>query len=1001
MSARLFLFGSPTVEHGGQLVALPFERRSQLLAFLALKRSWLGRPEVAAMLWPDLEGEPALRNLRKILHRLQSSDWGRDLELQGRSLRFEAETDVSAFELAVRERRIVDALRIYRGELLAGFDDDENESWSSWLHFERDRLRVAWRDAALERLADEIDIAEAIELSTRLLEVDALDEAALRMHICWLDRGGKSAQARQLYREFEARLAQELGLGPGAELRALHDSLGTAVSPKLSNVTPGSDRDESFIGRATELRRIGDLLGQDDCRLLTLLGPGGVGKSRLAGQVIREFGQRFADGAAFIPLEDISSSSELGGRLARELGVGLAGSEEPLVQVLEFLRQRRVLLVLDNFEHLATDASILDRLVKTCAGLKIIATSRVRLAVSSEWLFPLEGLPCPEIEDEDRFDAFDAVRLFIQAARRVEPALVPTMEAAAIVEICRIVEGLPLALELAAAWTRVLSCEEILQELRQGADLLHAVDATHPARHASIDAVFDQSWRLLSAVERDGLSRLSVFRGGFSAEAARAVAGAPLPVLGALADKSLLRKAGARIFMHPLVQQLAAGRLAAADARESTERAHASFYHRLLAQSRRAVEDGDRESLQRVEIEFENCRAAWTWSAAHDDTDALAKSTSTLLQFCDHRGRFEEGLSLMLDALESPFVRNDPRAVPLLLGAVASLEYRLDRYRDAEATAARALAAAGAVDRDTKFSCFNVLGSCCLRLDRYAEAKRHFSKALQVAQANSNAHNAAAMLDNLALVESALGNAEEAQRLSIQSLVEHQRLRDFAGEALCLNNLGDQYMNKKEYDLAGTHFRQGLAICERHGLVSTRGLILYNMVELAQRTGDYESAETNARRAIEVAQSSANRLVLCLLKLQLVQLDIRRGDLASARLDLGSSLGIAIGLGRPYLLLEGVSCFAEILAAQGEVDSARTLLDFAAEHPSMPLQGRNEKRARLTQWPHVPSGAPVSREFDLDELVSRIVVESEIAHGPLIAMLRNRPGDQPRESAAE
>ena len=159
------------------------------------------------------------------------------------------------------------------------------------------------------------------------------------------------------------------------------------------------------------------------------------------------------------------------------------------------------------------------------------------------------------------------MRLFVQAAQRVEPALVPAVEAASIVDICRQVEGLPLALELAAAWTRVLSCDAIAAELRQGTELLHAVDAAHPARHASIEVVFDQSWRLLGAAERDALSRLSVFHGGFSPEAARAVAGAPLPVLGALADKSLLRKEESRIYLHPLVQQLAAARLGESDRR--------------------------------------------------------------------------------------------------------------------------------------------------------------------------------------------------------------------------------------------------------------------------------------------------------------------------------------------------------------------------------------------------------------------------------------------------
>jgi predicted ATPase/DNA-binding SARP family transcriptional activator len=988
MKVRLILFGSPAVEYGGESAVLPFERRTQLLALLAVKRSWLGRAELAAMIWPDLEAERAYRNLRKLLHRVQLLPWACNIEAQSGALRFEAETDVFAFELALREQRIADALTLRRGELLAGFEDDKSEMWSNWLNFERDRLRLAWRDAALNYLATDIDAAEAIELSTRLLDADPLDEAAMRAHMSWLARGGQSALARQAYGEFAERLAEDLGIAPGVELRVLHDALGAKAAPTRSLASPYAIRDDDFIGRAVELRRIGAFLAQDECRLLSLIGPGGVGKSRLAMRAIREFAPRFSDGAAFVPLDDISSSSEIGGRLARELGVDLAGSDEPLVQSMAFLQQRQMLIVLDNFEHLAADTSMLNRLLQACARLKIIVTSRARLAVSGEWLFHVEGLPWPEVEDQDRFEAFDAVRLFLQVARRVQPELDSTLEAAAVVDICRQVEGLPLALELAAAWTRVLSCEAIATELRQGSELLRTVDTAHPARQASMEIVFDRSWRLLSAIERDALSRLSVFRGGFTADAARAITGASLPVLGALTDKSLLRKDGARLFMHPLVQQLAALRLCDSDVRESTERTHALFFHRLLAQSRRAIEDGDREALQRLDIEFENLRIAWAWSVTHDATDAVAKSVLTLMHFCDHRGRFEEGLLMLRDALEPQSAQNDPSVAPLLLGASASLEYRLDHYVNAEATASRALAASRQVDRDTKFRCFNVLGSCSLRLGRHADAKSYFQKALHEAQANTDPHNAAAMLDNLALVETEMGHREEAQRLSTQSLVEHRCLGDFAGEALCLNNLGSQYLGKQEYESAGVHFRQGLAICERHGLVSTRVLILYNLVELAIKTGDYHSAEIHAKPAIDVAEATRNRMVLCMLKFRLVQLDLHRNDLTAARSDLGSALGIAIAVGGPYLLLEGVSCFAEILAAQGEIECARLVLAFAAKHPSMPAQGRDEKLARLAQWSRAASAGPIWPGLELDELVNRVVVETDIAHTPLIATLR-------------
>src|SRR5215207_5029690 len=259
MAVSVFLFGSPTVDYDGKSVALPFERRNQLLVFLALKRAWIVRAELAAMLWPDKQTKLAYTNLRKTLFRLQSA-WAGAIESQGGALRLEVDTDVFAFESALREQRIGDALAIHGGELLAGFEDDASEAWTSWLGFERDRLRVAWRDAALGHLTSDIDSSDGIELSKRLLEADPLDEAALRAHMTWLARSGQTARARQVYREFVARLKDDLGLAPGAELRALHDSIGSAVwsSTPVTSLTKPIDTD--FVGRTVELRRIGALL---------------------------------------------------------------------------------------------------------------------------------------------------------------------------------------------------------------------------------------------------------------------------------------------------------------------------------------------------------------------------------------------------------------------------------------------------------------------------------------------------------------------------------------------------------------------------------------------------------------------------------------------------------------------------------------------------------------------------------------------------------------------
>jgi predicted ATPase/DNA-binding SARP family transcriptional activator len=986
----MHLFGSPRIVCDGESFVLPFERRSQLLVLLALKRSWVSRLEIAAMLWPEQPDKLAHANLRKTLFRLQSVPWARRIEIQGNAVRLESGTDVFDFESALREQRIADALSLRRGELLVGFDDDGNEAWSNWLSFERERTRAAWRGAALERLGGGIEPAEGIELSARLLDADALDEAALRAHMLWLANSGQSAGARHAYQAFAERLALDLGLDPGTELRALHESLGASPAHRESAPRAASPApDDGFVGRTTELRRIAELLAQDDCRLLCLIGPGGAGKTRLAQRLIQQQALLGSGGAAFVALEDAVVASELGARIAREIGVDLRGTAEPLDQVIEFLRERHMLIVLDNFEQLAPAALILERLLRSCARLKIVVTSRVRLAVRAEWLFPVEGLPCPEMEDQDHIDAFDAVRLFVRAARRVAPALDPVAEAGAIGDICRQVEGLPLALELAAAWTRVLSCDAIAADLRHGTELLRAVDATHAPRHASIEFVFDQSWRLLTAIERDVLARLSVFRGGFSVEAARAVAGASLPVLGALADKSLLRKDDARIFLHPLVLQMSALRLGEGQVRASTEAAHARYFHRLLAQRRRGFETGDREALQQVASEFENCRIAWHWSVAHEALDLLATSAPSLLRYCDERGQFEEGLVLLTAALESTRAAAAPKLRAQLLRAVAHLEFRLDRYSAAEATAEQGLAQARtARDLATKARCLNVLGSCCLMQDRHRDARRFFKQALRQAQASSDHRNAAAMMDNLALVEGALGHSVEAVRLSTESLALYQRLGDVADEALCLNNLGSLHMDSREFVLAGIHLRAGLVLCDRHGLVSTRGLILTNLTECAIKSDDCDAARSYARQALDFAQAGGHRSLVAQVKLYCVLLDLRRSDQVAARSDLEAAMRIAIEINRPSQQLVGVSCFAQILAAQGEWACARLVMAFAADHPLMSAPGRDDARLRLAKWRTEAGPEPAWTGPELGELTQRIVAETALAHAPLITLLR-------------
>lgn len=996
-ATRLLLLGSPAVVHAGATHALPVERRGQLAALLALRQGWVPRAELAALLWPEHPSALAFTNLRKALHRLQALPWAAAIESQGGALRFAAETDVQGFEAALREQAAPAALAAYRGELLAGFDDGQSEGWTQWLRFERDRLRTAWRSAALAALADgtTLDGADALALSARLLEADPLDEAALRAHVAALLRHGQAGAARQAWQRFADSLSQELGLAPSAELLALRDSLGGPAPPPAAAAAPPSPgalqvADEGFIGRSIELRRIADLLARPECRLLCLVGPGGVGKTRLARRAAHALAPSFAAGSAFVALEDVDTPAHFAQRLAQQAGVARQrGGADALAQAIAAWQDQQLLLVLDNFEPLAEHAGpLLERLLHGCPQLKLLVTSRVRLTVADEWSMPLEGLPCPDLEDEDRAESFDAVRLFVDKALRIAPEFSPAAERAAIVDICRQVEGLPLALELAASWVRVLPCAGIAGELRRGTELLQARDGAHPARHASIEVVFEHSWSRLSPAEREVLARLAVFQGGFTVEAARAVASASLPVLGALADKSLLARSGPRMRLHPLVQQLAALRLGDGPARQATEAAHAGYFLRWLEQHKTGAEDGKRAALEAIDADHDNCRRAWRTLTREGRADALRRMARTLLSHFDYRGRAEEGAAWLRETIDSPLCQADTTLRALLLAQAAHLAYRTGRFEEASASARQALSATRPRhDLDARMQALTVLASCALQQGHLPEARRHYKQALAIAPAHALAHNTAATLDNLALVEKRLGHYEESLRLSTESLAQHRHLGDVAGVALCLNNLANLHLLMQDNEAARDHLLEALALCDGEGLTGTLAYVLSTLTEVAMKTGDPEGAERYAARAAEVCAGTGNRPVGGYVALQRARLAVRRGDLATARGTLATGTEAALALGIPTLVAQALLTFAELLDAQLQPAAARRVLAFAVAHPSITTMDRDELRTEWARRVQPGQADPPWPGMALEELLRRVVGERGQAHEALVGAL--------------
>lgn len=793
--------------------------------------------------------------------------------------------------------------------------------------------------------------------------IDALTEREREILAC-IARGLSNQEiADQLFislktvKWYNTQIFEKLGVKNRREAVQRAEALGL-LHPHLpqpaTSMTAFPAETTPFVGRERELNEIAKLLVNSSTPLVTILGIGGMGKTRLAIKAAERSRPHFSDGVYLVPLAALQAADRLVPTIAEHIHLPIqADVTDPRHKLLEYLQNRKLLLVLDNFEHLLDGAALLSEILDTAPGIKLLVTSRERLNLRGESIFALTGMPYADSPfDESALDS-DAVRLFLQSARRLRPDFtLHDGDLQHVLDICDFVEGMPLAVELAAGWSDVLTLEEIASTLCQNIDLLQTELRDIPERHRSIRATFYYSWARLTPQEQDAFMRLSVFRGGLTKEAAQAVASTDLLTLRKLVNKALLHvNTGGRYSLHELLRQYAEELLTQSGAAEAARERHAQYYADLLEQQWQPLRGFDAAAARAariIEADFDNVVAAWLHLIEQRQFDLLERAANSLWRFTGSYGRIHEGIDLF------------NKAVDAINGETASTAHRL-LAAHLEARVA----------------------DLYLSVDT-AKGQQLADDALKILQECGPS-------EYLLMASKTLGYAYHK---GIDPVLAEQSLTEAYQVALQLGNeleiaevtqlLGLLKLEYGHHEAAAHYGREALNIAQRIGDSSVlfQAQILLGLSH--QGLGDLETAYRYLETIAPTAEAGENLYAVSIIHTGMSQIQLALGNITAAKTHTAAIIHYHLQYGHVWQTLGALYSASEnLLIPLGDTERAVEVLALVSHHPLTAANARQESLRILTQLQAaVPAAAyetayRCGRDASLNTLIQSLLHELE------------------------